>query len=66
MTALVLVFCLQALPTSCTEQRPIDDLSLQACLARGQRYASEWLAQHPKLMLARWRCESNVPRQDPA
>jgi hypothetical protein len=66
MTALVLVFCLQAGPTSCTEQRPIEDLSLQAYLVRGQRYASEWLAEHPKWMLTRWRCELNVPRQDPA
>jgi hypothetical protein len=40
-------------------------LSLQACLVRGQEYASEWLAQHPKWMLSRWRCEQNLPRQKP-
>ena len=66
MTALVLVFCLQAAPASCTEQRPVADLSLQACLVRGQHYASEWLAEHPKWQLSRWRCEQNVPRQNPA
>jgi hypothetical protein len=66
MTALVLVFCLQAAPASCTEQRPVVDLSLQACLVRGQYYASEWLAEHPKWQLSRWRCEQNVPRQNPA
>jgi hypothetical protein len=66
MTALVLVFCLQAAPSSCTEQRPIDDLSPQACLFRGQYYAAEWLAEHPKWMLLRWRCEHNIPRQKPA
>jgi hypothetical protein len=48
------------------EQRPIDDLSLEECLVRGQHYASEWLAGHPKWMLSRWRCEQNIPRQKPA
>jgi hypothetical protein len=48
------------------EQRPIDDLSMQACLLRGQHYAAEWLAEHPKWMLSRWRCERNIPRQKPA
>jgi hypothetical protein len=66
MTALVLVFCLQATPAACTEQRPIEDLSLPACLMRGQQYAAEWLAEHPKCQLSRWRCEQNVPRQQPA
>ena len=66
MTVLVLVFCLQLMPASCTEQRPVEDLSLQACLIRGQQYASEWLAEHPKWQLLRWRCEQNVPRQQPA
>ncbi len=66
MTALVLVFCLQSTPAFCTEQRPIEDLSPQACLMRGEQYASDWLADHPKWMLSRWRCEHNVPRQHPA
>jgi len=65
LTALVLVLCPQGAPASCIEQRPIDDLSLQACLIRGQHYAAEWLAEHPKWMLSRWRCERNVPRQQP-
>jgi hypothetical protein len=65
VSVLVLVFCLQSAPGSCTEQRPIEDLSLEACLVRGQQYASEWLAEHPKWMLSRWRCEINVPRQQP-
>jgi hypothetical protein len=66
MTALVLVFCLQSTPDTCTEQRPIEEQSLQACLTRGQQYASQWLADHPKWLLSRWRCEQNVPRQQPA
>ena len=42
------------------------DLSLQACLIRGQHYAAEWLAEHPKWMLSRWRCEHNASWQEPA
>jgi hypothetical protein len=65
MTARVLVFCLQSAPASRTEQRPIGDLSPRACLMRGEQYALDWLAAHPKWMLSRWRCERNVPRQQP-
>jgi hypothetical protein len=66
MSTLVVVFCLQATPASCVEQRPVEALSLPACLIRGQQYASEWLAEHPKWRLSRWRCEQNVPQQSPA
>jgi hypothetical protein len=66
MTALVLVFCLQGAPGSCIEQRPLESLSLPACLMLGQEYAQEWLAEHPKWALSGWRCENNVPRRQPA
>jgi len=66
MTALVLVFCLQSQPSSCVEQRPGDALAPSACLFHAQEYAANWLADHPKWMLSRWRCERNVPRQEPA
>jgi hypothetical protein len=66
MTMLVLVFCLQSAPGSCTEQRPIENLSLRACLMHGEEYAQEWLAEHPKWVLSGWRCEQNVPRRQPA
>lgn len=66
MIVLVLVFCLQSAPASCIEQRPVEGLSAQACLVRGEQYAIDWLSDHPKWMLARWRCEHNVPRQQPA
>jgi len=65
MTVLVLVFCLQSAPDSCTEQRPFADLPLSACLKRGQQYALEWLADHPKWALSRWRCEIDVPPERP-
>ena len=66
MTALVLIFCLQGAPGCCIEQRPIESLALPACLVRGQEYAQEWLAEHPKWVLSGWRCEHNVPRKQPA
>ena len=65
MTALVLVFCLQGVPGSCIEQRPLESLALPACLVRGQEYAQEWLAEHPKWVLSGWRCEHNVARKQP-
>lgn len=65
MTVLVLVFCLQSAPGSCTEQRPFADLPLSACLKRGEQYALEWLSDHPKWTLSRWRCEIDVPPQRP-
>lgn len=41
----------------------MEQMSLTSCLVQGQQYASDWLADHPKWMLSRWRCEQNVPRQ---
>jgi hypothetical protein len=66
MTALVLVFCLQASPNSCIEQRPVEDMPALMCLVRAQEYAANWLSGHPKWVLSRWRCEHNIPRQRPA
>jgi hypothetical protein len=65
MTALVLVFCLQASPSACVEQHPIDDIDPVACAFRAEEYAANWLSNHPKWILSRWRCERNVPRQRP-
>jgi hypothetical protein len=39
----------------------MEGLSLQVCLIHGHQYALEWLAEHPKWRLSRWRCEQNVP-----
>jgi hypothetical protein len=67
MTQLVLVFCMLAWQTHCTEERPLTaDMTLTGCMVEGQRYAQDWLADHPKWALSRWRCEQNVPRQRPA
>jgi hypothetical protein len=64
MAELVLVFCLLSSPSSCQEERPVlEQLSLTSCLVEGQQYASDWLAEHPKWALSRWRCEQNKPQQ---
>jgi len=67
MTELVLIFCLASVPGSCREERPsLERMSLTSCLMHGQQYALEWLANHPKWALSRWRCEKNVPKHEPA
>jgi hypothetical protein len=66
MVQLVLIFCLTGSPTSCKEERPvIEQLSLMGCMVQGQQVAQDWLADHPKWSLERWRCEQNVPRERP-
>lgn len=64
---LVLVFCLISSPGSCQEERPeLGPMSAASCLYRGQQYAAEWLADHPKWMLDRWRCEGEgKPKEQP-
>jgi hypothetical protein len=37
-----------------------------ACVMRAEEYAANWLSDHPKWVLSRWRCERNVPREKPA
>lgn len=66
MVQLVLVFCMIASPSQCTEERPyIDGLSPMSCMVQGQQIAQSWLDTHPKWALSRWRCEKNVPKQRP-
>jgi hypothetical protein len=65
---LVLVFCLIGSPSSCIEQRPqLEPMTKMACLIEGQRYAADWLAEHPKWTLERWRCEDKrQPKRVPS
>ena len=60
LVQLVLVYCLAAEPSRCTEQRPVPEqpgLGLMACVAGAQPEAARWLAAHPHYVLARVRCE---------
>jgi biotin carboxylase len=53
---LLLLVCLAADPSSCRTE-PIDFAGTQIeCALYGQQAAAEWLAQHPKWRLAKWRC----------
>ena len=64
MAQLVVTVCMAAWSAHCLDERPvIQDMRLQACLARGQEIASDWLSDHPKWMLSGWRCEVGVPKQ---
>jgi hypothetical protein len=66
MAELVLIFCLAGVPGSCQEEHPLlEHVPLASCLMQGERYAQEWLADHPKWVLSGWRCERNVPKHRP-
>jgi hypothetical protein len=67
MVHLVLTFCMMAWQTHCLEERPVfEQMSLMTCMIQGQQVAQQWLEDHPRWMLSRWRCEQNVPRQLPS
>ena len=54
-------------PATPEDERPVyEDMSLTSCIVQGQQIASEWVSDHPKWMLTRWRCEQNVPRNVPS
>lgn len=67
MVHLVLTVCLMAWQAHCSDERPVlEDMTPTACMAVGQQVAAEWLADHPKWMLARWRCERGVTHDIPS
>jgi len=58
---------MMAWQSHCSEERPvIEDMSPRACMVEGQQVAAEWVEEHPKWMLARWRCEQGSPRDIPS
>jgi len=67
MIELVLIVCMTSSPTSCHEEHltVAEALSLRSCAMQGQAYAAEWIAEHPKWLLSGWRCENNVPKEEP-
>jgi len=66
MVHLVLTVCMMAWQAHCADERPIlEEMTMMACMIEGQQVAAEWVEEHPKWMLARWRCEQNVPRDYP-
>jgi hypothetical protein len=67
MINLVVIYCLSSGPEQCVENRmPIDSPLPMACMVAGQQAAQEYVREHPKYRLVRWKCEIDVPRQVPA
>jgi hypothetical protein len=68
MIELVLVYCLISDSHTCIEKRPAFEVEMtpQSCLMDAERYAIDYVEAHPEWRLAGWRCEIDVPRQDPA
>ncbi len=61
MVQLVLVFCLLGAPADCHEERPmLEQMTLMGCMVQGQQIAQDFLADHPKWSLSRWRCENGT------
>jgi hypothetical protein len=57
MIAIILTVCLAAAPEICRdEQPPIAVISEIQCVMQGQQIAAEWIGDHPKYELRRWRC----------
>jgi hypothetical protein len=51
----------------CSDERPVlEDMNPMACVVEGQQVAAEWVADDPKWMLARWRCEQGVTHDIPS
>jgi hypothetical protein len=68
MIQLVLIYCLVANPASCVEARPAFEqpLTPMSCMMNAQMVAQQYVTTHPEWRLSSWRCEVNVPRQNPA
>ena len=68
MIELVIVYCLATDSARCMEKRvPMEDFPTPAaCTMGAQQRAQEYLVAHPKYTLKSWRCEMDVPHQQPA
>ena len=56
---LVLTVCALASPDRCEEQHIhfTAEMSLNRCAMNAQPYIAQWIAEHPKWVAVRWRCE---------
>jgi hypothetical protein len=68
MIELVLVYCLASDAKTCMEKRlPMEDFPTPAaCTMGAQQRAIQFLNEHPDYTLKSWRCEVDLPRQQPA
>lgn len=67
MVELVLIYCLATDQKSCLEKRvPYEDFQDPvSCMMSAQQRAQEYLVEHPKWRLKSFRCEVDVPKQEP-
>jgi hypothetical protein len=58
MIDLVLLACTLANPTACQEYHLLfqSSGSLQSCMMQAQPTLAQWVSEHPKYRVARWRC----------
>lgn len=58
MVDLVVVLCSVLNPGACQERHILFEShgSLQACMMEAPPYLAQWIGEHPKLRVARWRC----------
>jgi hypothetical protein len=62
MVSLIVIVCLAATPDICREEQPPGYVaSATSCAAEGQLIALQWVENHPKWTLRRWRCRSGRP-----
>jgi hypothetical protein len=63
MIALILTVCLVAAPADCRDEpSPYPLESPIGCQVLAQRYAAEWVDEHPGWELRGWRCQ--LPRAE--
>ena len=62
---LVLTVCVLASPDQCEEQHLhfAAEMSLNQCAMNAQPYIAQWIAEHPKWVAVRWRCEYGGTRE---
>ena len=55
---LVVLACMLTSPGTCHEYHLLVQSagSLRACTMQAQTYLAQWIAEHPNLRIARWRC----------
>lgn len=68
MIELIIVYCLATDSKTCVEKHvPMENFgNPAACVMAAQQRAQEYLVEHPKYKLDRWRCEVDLPKQAPA
>ncbi len=68
MIQLVLVYCMIGDGSVCIEDRPTyaEQMSMESCMSSAQFVAVDYVRDHPRWQLSRWRCEVNVPHKIPA